>query len=318
MIQITAFANGRWIHPDSLEALDMEGFQCCWVDFAHPTSQEVEYLDNYFHFHPLAIEDCLHWLQRPKVDFYEEYSFFVLHAMNKESLSPDEVNLFVADRFVVTYHEKDELEELAFVRETIKEEGAPAWKEGNMYVAYLIMDTIVDGYFPAVFELEDRLKEFDDLDRQKNGKDQIQMLYTVRGDLFKLRRTVHGMSDMLYRMLHTSHAKRFSENQWYFDNIYDHLIKIGETIDANREMTSDIRDSLISLHADRMNSVMTLLTVITTIFIPLTFITGIYGMNFRNMPETQHPYGYFFILGIMFIGGFAMYKWFKKKGWFNF
>lgn len=318
MIQIAAWSQGTWIRPESLEELQKLDYQWCWVDFSHPTPEEVDYLDTYFHFHPLAIEDCLHWLQRPKVDFYGDYSFFVLHAVEKDSPAPDEVNLFIGERFIVTYHENENMEEIRFVEETLKDEGALSWREGHLYVAYLIMDTIVDGYFPAVFELEDRLREFDDLDWMKNGEDQIQLLYTIRSELFRLRRTVHGMGDMLYRLLRTNHTKRFAENHWYFENIYDHLLKIGEIIDANREMTSDIRDSLITLHGERVNSVMTLLTVITTIFIPITFIAGVYGMNFVSMPLTAHPYGFFVVVAVMAAVGVTMYKWFKKKGWFNF
>lgn len=317
MIRIIALSDGQWIRPASLEVLTEADYEWCWVDFSHPTKEEVEYLETYFHFHPLAIEDCLQWRQRSKVDFYGDYSFFVLHAVNREGLFPEEVNLFIGESFIVTYHDKEEMEELRVVEETLEEEGSPSWSEGHLYVAYLIMDTIVDGYFPAAFELEDQLREFDDLNL-KGGEDQIQRLYTLRGELFKLRRMVHGMGDMMYRLLRTNHTRRFSENRWYFEDIYDHLLKIGEIIDANREMTSDIRDSLITLHGERVNSVMTLLTVITTIFIPITFIAGIYGMNFAFMPGTSRPYGFFVILAVMVLIGTFMYKWFKKKGWFDF
>lgn len=318
MIQITAWSEGEWIRPRSLEALADLEYQWCWVDFSHPTPEEVDYLDTYFHFHPLAIEDCLHWLQRPKVDFYGDYSFFVLHALDKVNSTPEEINLFIGDRFIVSYHDNEEMEEIRFAEETLQEEDTPSWKEGHLYVAYLIMDNIVDGYFPAVFQQEDRLRDFDDLDILKGRGDQIQLLFTIRSELFKLRRTVHGMSDMLYRLLRNSQSKRFADNRWYFEDIYDHLLKIGEIIDANREMTSDIRESLIALHGERVNSVMTLLTVITTIFIPITFIAGVYGMNFISMPMTDHPYGFFVVLGVMLIISISMYRWFRKKGWFNF
>lgn len=319
MISIRAWSKEKhWLTPETLEELDRLEADWCWVDYFNPTEEEVSTLTTYFQFHHLAIEDCLHWLQRPKMDHYGSYNFFVMHVLDPISLDPLEVNMFVGNSYVVTFHREDPLKEMDVVRSILEEEGVPSiWKEGNLYVAYLILDVIVDGYFPDVFSLEDRLREFDDLDRQKNGKNEIQMLYAVRGDLFKIRRTVHGMGDMMYRLLHDNHANRFTENRWYFENVYDHLLKLGEIIDANREMTSDLRDSLISLHSDRMNRVMTLLTIITTIFIPITFIAGVYGMNFKYMPETAHPYGYYAVLGIMALIGTFMYHWFKRNGWFD-
>jgi magnesium transporter len=319
MIKVTAWSKeGQWIRGDSLEVLKEGSVEWYWVDFIQPTPEEAILLDSEFHFHPLAIEDCLHWLQRPKVDFYDDYHFFVVHALDQLTLEPLEVNLFIGENYVVSFHERERLMEIDAVVKILEEGVNPAWTHGNQYVAYLIMDNIVDGYYPSVFALEDHLLEFDDLNRQKNKQSDIQLLYAVRGDLLKIRRTVHGMGDMFYRVLHTDHTKDFLENQWYFDNIYDHLLKLSESVDANREMTADIRDSLISLQSDRMNRVMTLLTAITTIFIPITFVAGVYGMNFRFMPETQHPYGYFAVLGIMLAMGIFMYHWFKKKGFFDF
>ncbi|MEW8987450.1 MAG: CorA family divalent cation transporter, partial [Bacillus sp. (in: firmicutes)] len=103
----------------------------------------------------------------------------------------------------------------------------------------------------------------------------------------------------------------------YFTDIYDHLLKLSEMIESNREMTADMRDSYMSLNSNRMNTIMKTLTVITTIFMPLTFVVGIYGMNFDNMPELHWQWGYFIVLGVLIVGGIGMYAWFKRKGWFD-
>jgi magnesium transporter len=125
------------------------------------------------------------------------------------------------------------------------------------------------------------------------------------------------MRDLLYRMLNSNRLKGIKQKQEYFSDIHDHLLKLTEMIDANREITNDIRDSYLSLNSHQTNRIMKVLTVITTIFMPLTFIAGVYGMNFENMPELTWNLGYFLILSIMFSIGVAMYLWFKKKGWFN-
>jgi magnesium transporter len=132
-----------------------------------------------------------------------------------------------------------------------------------------------------------------------------------------LRHTIIPMRDLLYRMLNSHRLETIQGKKEYFADIYDHLLKLSEMIDANREMTADIRDSYISYNSHQTNRVMKVLTVITTIFMPLTFIAGIYGMNFEHMPELNWDYGYFFILSIMLLIGVGMYVWFKRKGWFR-
>ncbi|MBF7096354.1 magnesium/cobalt transporter CorA [Alkalibacter mobilis] len=319
MIKIIALTNNdELISVKTIEEINEDELKWFWVDFEKPNEMEIAYLYDYFNFHPLAIEDCLQWMQRPKVDFYDGYSFFVLHAIQRETLVHMEINLFLGNKYIVTFHQDPNLPEFIEASKNLLESGIDLWEEGNTYVAYLIMDLIVDGYFPGVFNIEDKLKEYDDIMNMSYDKDQIKTLYKTRSDLMKVGRTVTSTRDLIYRILNTTHTNRFMGGKAYFADIYDHLLKISEIIDANREIASEIRDSMISLNTNKMNSVMTLLTVITTIFIPLTFIAGIYGMNFKNMPEIDHPYGYFIVLGIMILIGFLMYRWFKKKGWFDF
>jgi magnesium transporter len=121
----------------------------------------------------------------------------------------------------------------------------------------------------------------------------------------------------LYRVVNSHRIEGLNEQLVYFSDIYDHLLKLSEMIDSNRDMTADFRDSYVSFHSDRMNSIMKTLTVITTIFMPLTFIAGVYGMNFGNMPELSWYYGYFMAIGLMLFIGVGLYAWFRRKGWFD-
>lgn len=142
-------------------------------------------------------------------------------------------------------------------------------------------------------------------------------VFDIRSELSKLRRTVMPMRDLLYRIINSERMTQVSDQKIYFQDIYDHLLKLAELIEANRDFTSDIRDSYISINSDRMNQVMMTLTVITTIFMPLTFIAGVYGMNFEHMPELEGKYSYYIVLGVMFILAMVMTIFFQRRGWFR-
>ncbi len=317
MIDILAVTiEGNILNDLKLEQLNEDDILWYWVDFSSPSDEEVSLLDSHFNFHHLAIEDCQHLLQRPKLDYYDNCNFFVLHVLNKKTLSPEEIDLFIGKNFIVSFH-LQETREIPEARQQLVSNMDKVWDEGHIYAAYLIMDKIVDRYFPVVYKLEDKLNELDNMAAGRWSRNLIEQLFDIREELIKLRRTVNAMRDLLYRILNSTHLKAFKTNQVYFTDIYDHLLKLSDMIEANRDITADIRDSYISINSDRMNTIMTVLTIMTAIFAPLTFIVGIYGMNFENMPELTWQYGYFLILGLMLLIGFGMFLWFKKKGWFD-
>lgn len=286
-----------------------------WVDFHEPTEDEAKLLADFFHFHPLAIEDCLEYVQRPKLDFYDQYLFVVLHAIEESSMEAEEVDLFVGQNFVVSFH-KQSIHAVNEVWERIKSEEDV--QQGPFHVMYRIIDKIVDDYFPPIYHIEDVLNELEENANDETIQEIIEKVFDIRSDLSKLRRTIVPMRDLLYRIIHSERLQRMKERQLYFHDIYDHLLKLAEMIETNREITSDIRDSYLSLNSNRMNTIMMTLTVITTIFMPLTFISSIYGMNFDYMPELHWKYGYFAVLGVMAVIAIAMFFWFKRNGWFRF
>ncbi|MED0671205.1 magnesium/cobalt transporter CorA [Aneurinibacillus aneurinilyticus] len=286
-----------------------------WVDFQNPTEEEGRLLDTYFHFHPLAIEDCFHFLQRPKLDHYETYKFFVLHALNQDTLDAEEVDMFVGDHFVVSFH-LTPLREIKEVWNKIQR-NQDRWTEGPSYIVYSVIDKLVDYYFPAVHEIEDSLNELDSTMKERFSRRLMDEVFDIRGDLIKLRRIVTSMQDLVYRILNSERLRQFQESHVYFTDVYDHLLRLSEIVDASREITADMRDSYISMTSHRMNNIMVTLTIISSIFIPLTFIAGVYGMNFDYMPELKWKYGYFIILGIMLAVAGSLFWWFRRKGWFD-
>lgn len=178
------------------------------------------------------------------------------------------------------------------------------------------MDKIVDNYFPLIYKIEDELDKIEDNTQNKSMDLLMNELFDIRHTLLNLRHTFNPMRDLLYRMLNSQHLEGVKERKEYFSDIYDHLLKLSEMVMSNREVTADIRDSYLSLNSHQTNNVMKVLTIITSIFAPLTFIAGIYGMNFENMPELAWEYGYFISLGLMAIISVSMILWFKKKKWF--
>lgn len=315
MIQTLALTKeSDLLHNVPLDQLFEQNIKWYWVDFENPTKEEIMLLKDLFNFHHLAIEDCLNFLQRPKLDYYTGYNFFVLHALNQKTLAAEEVDVFISDNFIVTFHWKPspEIEE---VRMNSRSEDR-AKDEGINYVFYKIIDKIVDNYFPAVYEIEDQLDQLGII-TGNNINDCIEEVFNVRADLFKLRRIAVSMRDLLYRILESKRLEGFKEHSLYYTDIYDHLVRISEMVGSTLDLTSDMRDSYISLNSNRMNKRMTVLTVITSIFAPLTFVAGIYGMNFEYMPELHWRYGYFLIVGMMMLLGSGMYIWFRNKGWLD-
>jgi magnesium transporter len=317
LLRIMAVTEDRELLEDiPLQTLMDKNIKWFWVDFDCPTETEVQLLDSYFHFHPLAIEDCMHLLQRPKVDHYEDTHFFVVHSLHPETLIAEEINFFLGPRGIVTFHLASSQE----IDEAWRRILDPSIRDGkdHNYVSYLIMDQLVDNYFPTLYRIEDQLNELEVEGEMKvNIQVMTEQIYDIRADLLRLRRSVLPMRDLLYRIMSSDKIPGVKEQHAYFTDIHDHLLKLTEMIESNREMTADLRDSYDSLRSNRMNAIMKTLTVITTIFMPLTFIAGVYGMNFTYMPELNWSWGYFIVMGVMLSLGFGMYLWFKRKGWFD-
>ncbi|WP_210366473.1 magnesium/cobalt transporter CorA [Bacillus sp. REN3] len=290
-------------------------FRWYWIDFTSPSDEELRYLKEPLEFHPLSIEDCIHTLQRPKLDYYDDYHFFVAHSLNPHSLQKEEVDLFLGSCYIVTFHHHAN-QEIDDVWKRLELAKSPAEWDPSL-VLYHVLDKIVDNYFPLIYKIEDILNEIDENSSGRSMEALLEDLFDTRHDLLSLRHTITPMRDLVYRMINSHRLSGILARKEYFADIHDHLLKLSEMAEASRELTADIRDSYLSMNSHETNRVMKVLTVITTIFMPLTFIAGIYGMNFENMPELRWHFGYFGALSVMFIIGISMFLWFRKKGWFK-
>ncbi|MGD6801688.1 magnesium/cobalt transporter CorA [Rossellomorea vietnamensis] len=308
--------NGDVRRDIPLEEVSREDNQWFWVDFVQPDSNETQQLHDFFQFHPLAIEDCIEeFSERPKLDFYDDYFFLLMHTIDHKTLDFHEVNMFVSDKFIVTFHKQP----VDIVESTWN--NTDKMKSGK-YTTYNIMHEIIDGlvddFFPLVYKIEDSLNQIEDVLENTNTSAIMERLFDIRHDMSKLRRSLVPMRDLMYRILNTGKLNFLKDHHLYYNDVYDHLLKLVEMLESYREFSSDIRDNYLSINSDKMNNIMMTLTVITTIFMPLTFIAGLYGMNFVYMPELEERNGYFVVLGVMGLIAMGMFLFFVKIGWLHF
>lgn len=285
-----------------------------WVDLNEPTKEESEILVDYFDFHPLSVEDSTQVQQRPKFKQYDDYQFIVFHALDLKTLESEEVDIFIGDDFIVTFH-RERYEEIDTIKRKLFNETIEINEPKDILLH--ILDDIVDNYFPFIYDIEDKVFNFEDRHNLDiTTKTLIDDTFDLRQELLIIKRTVQPMKDLVYRM-REGKVLHLNEQQFlYITHINDHLMKQMEMVDSSREMTSDIRDNYISLNSFKMNNIMKILTIYSVVFMPLTLIAGIYGMNFTNMPELEWHTGYYIVLIIMAVIAIIMLIVFKKKRWF--
>lgn len=282
----------------------------------------LEALGSCFGMHPLTLEDMVNVRQRPKVEEFDAYQFIVLRCFGLEaSLRSRQVSLVVGDNFVVTVNEQvDTL--FAPVRERLRKRGGRMQQGGAPYLAYSLLDSAIDTYFPLMEALGERVEELQEEALLRPAPSTAAAINQLRRDLLELRRAVWPLRDELAKLLR---SKRFEDNETatYLRDVHDHTIVLIDLLESLREVSSGLMDLYLSSVSNRMNEVMKLLTVISTIFIPLTFIAGLYGMNFNtdrspyNMPELNAYWGYPMALGSMAVTGLALSWLMWRKGWFT-
>ena len=289
---------------------ELDAYEWVWIDLSSPTKEEAAALFRFYHFHPLAVEDCLDAInQRPKVDFFDEYMFLVIYAL-KENYRMEELDIFVGERFIITYHQKaiKEIEEAW----GLSAETPPATP---IDVLHQLMDKVVDEYFPKAYDIEERLNALEENAELLSIKELMNHLYDLRMIIFRIRRVILPMNDLLYRITHTEKMTLISEKQYYFNDVYDHLLKLREMIEGYRDFSADLRDNYMSVNSNNMNETIMALTVITTIFMPLSFIAGLYGMNFSFMPMAGWRNGFWYVMLVMGVSAVLMIIFFMAKGW---
>lgn len=288
-----------------------------WVDFESPSADEALILSDLFHFHPLAIEDCLHGLQRPKLDEYPGYLFLVVHTAGKEPKSgvfrPSEFDIFVAKEFVVTFHSQ-RLDSLDHLFKDYCQ--AEVWRDRSTgFLLQAILRLLVDDFFPIIDRMEDQLEGVEHRIFQRPDQALLSLSFRLRRSIFAVRKSMSPEREVLNGLLRRDYPFITPDDRAYFMDVYDHILRLFDYADNLHELLSNAMESYLSTVSNRLNEIMKVLTVFSTIMMPLTVITGIYGMNFRYMPELGWPYGYPAVLFTMVIVTVVMLRYFRKKGW---
>lgn len=291
-----------------------------WVNVEGLGSEKtLRDLAEMFHLHPLAMEDVVNVHQRPKVDRYGEMLFITLrmHAQ-KEILQTEQVSMFVGKRFVLTFLE-DPGDCFDIVRRRLRECDGLIRQRGADYLAYALLDGAVDAFFPLLEEFGEELEELEDEVILKPSPTVAARIHEAKFDLRALRRVIWPLREAMNELARDTSSIICDETRVYLRDLYDHTVQIIDIVETYREMGSDLTDLYLSSLSNRMNEIMRVLTVIATIFMPLSFIVGLYGMNFDqspwNMPELHWKYGYFVVWGIILATAGGMLSFFYRKGW---
>jgi magnesium transporter len=288
-----------------------------WADVSDPTSEDFLELAKEFNFHPLSIEDCRHAHQRPKVEEYQGYYFIVLYEAElvgpNDHLELRELNIFLGANFLVTVHSRP-IRAVDTARRLWREWMDRA-EHGAGMVAYLLIDAIVDDYMPLLDILSERMDDLEDRIFGDFQPETIQEIFRVKKQLLYLRRSITPLRDVFNTMLRREQPIFARETHVYFQDVFDHIIRVADTIDTLRDMLSSTMDAYLSVSGNRMNMVMKRLTSVATILMSVTLIAGIYGMNFDFMPELRWKYGYIFALVSIVGVGFGLYFYLRKVKW---
>ena len=275
-----------------------------------------------FKLHRLAMEDVVSVHQRAKVEDYDDHIYIVMRLPTREGgiLHIEQLSLFIGGNFVITFEERDH-DALEPVKERIRRKLGLIRNMGADYLAYAVIDAVIDRYFPLLEHYGDTIEDVEIELLNEKGTGAVRKIYMIKQDLLALRRAIWPARDAINSLIRDEHQLISSAIRVYLRDCYDHVIQIIDILETDRELSSDLLDLHMTTIGNRTNEVMKILTMISTIFIPLSFIASVYGMNFNtdashyNMPELNSPFGYPLVLSLMGMIAWLLVIFFWKKGW---
>ena len=290
-----------WINIDGLHRVDI-----------------IEKLGEQFDLHPLILEDILNTEQRPKLEDFDKYIFIVLKMLSyddqKQTVQAEQVSLVLGSNFVISFQERvgDVFDE---VRDRIRNAKGRIRKMGPDYLAYALLDAVVDNYFTVLEKFGEKIEAAEEELVANPTEKTLKQIHLVKRELLSVRKSVWPLRELISALQRGESGLIQETTGIYLRDMYDHTIQVIDTVESFRDMVSGMLDIYLSSISNKMNAVMKVLTIIATIFIPLTFIAGVYGMNFKYMPELQWRWGYGLILVVMGIVVVIMLFYFRKKKW---
>jgi magnesium transporter len=295
----------------------LAGNEFFWLDLPQPDPEDFEILRDVFKFHPLAVEDSEQFGQRAKIDDYDDFAFIVVYGATPDDDRLVEVHLFYSERYLITVHQ-DDAPAFTEVRERYAKRKDKIERPSRLL--YRIIDGLVDSFFPILADFDDRIDQLEDAITVRANDEQLQEIFRMKRLLVGIRKAVTPERDMFATLLGgvDQLAGLDTDDERYFRDIYDHLIRISDLIDSYRDLLTGAMDVYLSTVSNRLNAVMKQLTVIATIFLPLAWLTGFFGQNFGWMVDHVGSWETFVGLGLgsEVLAAGVMLLYFRKKGWF--
>ena len=295
-------SNFRWINVDGLSDISI-----------------IEKIGKKFKLHPLLLEDVLNTNSRPKVEEYENYVFTILKSIKfdsaKTELIEDQISLVIGDNYIISFQERDSRNFDTLI-ERIKTGKGIIRKAGIGYLCYSIIDTIVDNYFEVLEKIEDKIEELEEELISHPSQNILKNIYILKRELVFLRKSVWPAREVINNLQNTGNEYIKKDVSIYMKDVGDHVIQVIDTIQLFIDIISGMLDTYLSSVSNKMNEIMKVLTIFSTIFIPITFLAGVYGMNFQSMPEYKLQWMYPLFWLICIVSTCSMLHYFRKRNWF--
>ncbi|GAB4181154.1 MAG: magnesium/cobalt transporter CorA [Terrimicrobiaceae bacterium] len=296
----------NWINIDGLGDIDL-----------------LQKIASHFSIHPLALEDVLNTTQRPKVDFFDDHYFIVsemIYASDEKSVSIEQVSMFLGDHYLLTIQEARGYDVFNAVRQRLRSGRGNARSRCSDYLAYALIDATVDQFFPLLESVGDSIEEIEDILLEKPTRETLRRLYECKRILLMLRRAAWPQREIINTLLRDEAGLVRQSTRVFLRDCYDHSVQIIDILESFRDLAAGLMDVYLSSMGFRTNEIMRTLTVVSVLFIPLTFLAGVYGMNFDtnlplNMPELRWPFGYVYFWSVCLLIVISMLFFFHKKKW---
>ena len=270
-----------------------------------------------FGIHPLALEDIINGGQRPKLEDFGEYIYITVRLPRKpettSSIETEQINILLGQKFVMTVHDSGNAFDPVIQR--MKENKGRIRKMKTDYLAYALMDLVVDQHFPLMESVAEQIEAIEDEVQENPSPDVVKKIRMIKRDLILIRSSIWPMREVINSLEREEPELITESTKVFLRDVYDHTIQIADIVESYRDILSEMFNVYLSVKADNTNEVMRILTIFATIFIPLTFVVGIYGMNFEFIPELKWRYSYFVMIGIMVVVTVVMLRFFMKRGW---
>lgn len=306
---------------DEITAAASDSSQLIWISIENAQPEEIgTILVDIYHIHPLVIEDCRTvGFQSPKVDDFSRYIFIIAHAVQPDSdfkiLETMELYLILGENFLITVYKEEENLPVQDVMSSL-ERDERLYSNGSDFLCHAVLDHLVDDYMPILDHMDEEIEWLEDQVLAKPTPSTLERILNLKHSTMALRRIIGPQREVMNRLSRDEYPMIDRQSRIYFRDIYDHLVRIQDLTESIRDLESGAMDIYLSSTSLRLNEVMKALTIVSTIFLPLTFLAGVYGMNFHFMPELTWVLGYPMVWVIFIATAIIMLIYFKKRGWF--